>query len=186
VPADPAGLTAEELALADALVVRRRLLEEGDAEGILRHLAGLPPGAVHGIGGGGLSARGPEVVVAVRPVPLAAEPAEVELEERRRRPGVFRGRLPAQPAGAAWVSYSVTVPLAVPELGRASLRVRGEPLPLVFVRPRGRFSVALTPRVPAPPGGPAQVEVEIQGRFRRGGVTATLFAWGAPGEDRDE
>lgn len=181
---EPARLTAEELARADAVVLRHALLEQGGAEGVLRHLAGLPPDAVHRISGGGLSTRGAEVVVAVRPFSLVGEPAEIELAERR--PGVFRGRLPAPPTGAAWVSYSVTVPLAAPELGRATLRVRGEPLPLVFARPRGRLSVALSPRVPARPGERVPAEVEISGVSRTEGVTATLFAWGTPGEDGDE
>ncbi|HEX6200847.1 MAG TPA: glycosyltransferase family 39 protein [Thermoanaerobaculia bacterium] len=181
VPPDPAALTAEELALADALVVRRAVVEEGGAEGVLRHLARLPPEGIHRVAGGGLEARGPEIVVAVRPLPVVGEPAEVELAARRSRPGVFRGRLPAPPAGAAWVSYSVTVPLGVQEMGRATLRVRGKALPLVFARPRGRSSMAVTPRVPAGPFEPARIEVEIEGPIRStrwGDVTATLFAWG--------
>jgi hypothetical protein len=186
VPPEPARLTAEELALADALVIRHRLLEEAEGQGILGYLAGLPPDAVHRIRGGGLSARGPELVVAVRPLPLLGEPSEVELEERRGPPGRFQGRLPPPPAGAAWVSYSVTVPLAVPELERVTLRVRGEVLPLVFARPRERSSTALAPRVPARPDEPSAVEVEIPGWSGAEVVTATLFAWAAPEEERGE
>jgi 4-amino-4-deoxy-L-arabinose transferase-like glycosyltransferase len=181
-PGNLAALPGAELALADAVVVRRSFLAAAGAEEVLRYVTGLPADAVLTFAGGAFSARGPEVVAAVRPFDLVSEavgePAQVALRPLRRRPGVLRGRVPPPPAGAAWVSYSLALPLPVAELGRARLRVRGEAVPLVFADLRRNGSLALTPRLPAGRGA-AVIEVEIADPPPGAAVSATAFGWAA-------
>lgn len=182
-----------ELLLSDALVARR----DGVAAAALEYLARLPEADVEVFHPGGVTARGPEVVVAVRPLALVGDPRRVRLVPRPGRPGAFGGALGIVPEGADLVSCSVTVPVAAGDLSGVTLRLRGEALPMVYSRPRAGGSMALTPRLPAPAGVPLEVEVRFSGAVRdragtgfdaetlrsaaaRGGLTATLFGWAAP------
>jgi len=178
---DLAALSAGELGRMDALVVRRAFLSEEGAERVLRYLASLPPEDVVTLEAGAFSARGPGVVAAVRPLRLLAEEGadgtEIAFHPVRGRPGVYRARVPPPPPGAAWVSYSLTLPLPETGLGRASLTVAGEAVPLEFASPRRNGSRTLTPRLPASPRAEL-LEVDLDDPHRRGAVSGSRFAWG--------